>query len=706
MARKDPKITGKIKARKEKWDKYWRINRTQYHEWVGFVMGDQWREDESKLFERYNKIPLTFNKLGALMNHMLGDQMQNTPGLQIYPDDNVPVKTAEVRAAIVKNIALDSDSKTVYQTAYWQAIVGGYGAYRIGTEYRNKRSFEQNIKVYEFTDPTKCYWDIGAKNKCKTDGMASGFSERMSRKMFRGIYGKKLEQQIGNSADTDDTNSISVLDDDDSITLIYDYERVYDTEMIYQLSDENNTIIEAEEYSSLEDVEIDGDKFLIYNGEPVTVLNKRSVPKYKIKHRVIAGEFILEEEDFPSEQLPIIFVDQKSYFDKRGTQICRPFFQDVKDAQRFLNYLATQQAYLLKVSRYDQFMAPRSAVKNPDTQQIWRDPSVQQGALIYDQSPDGAKPEQLKPPELAMSLLQQYERCLMDIQTGSGIYNAQLGEQGNETAGIAIAQRKRSGSYNTYVPKNSLNIAIACGAQIMNEMIPKVYDTQRMMMLAMPDAENQPTEINKPVDAYGMQMENDMSEGEYKIRLLPGESYEGQKAEALESLQMVLAADKSGQTFPMIADLYVENLPLSNHLELRNRLRTMVPPEIIEAGKTGKPLPPKQPQPSPEQEMIEIKKQELQMKAQAAQQEYQQKAQELQLKQAEIQRKGLEMHQDVTMAWEKMEAEKEEAAAKLQESILRYQAEMERLQGDKDIAHANNLVKILTHHPREPKARE
>ncbi|PWU07228.1 MAG: hypothetical protein C5B43_00610, partial [Verrucomicrobia bacterium] len=85
--RHDPQLCSSIRDRIDKWDKYWAINRSLYYEWVDFVMGDQWREDESKLFERYNKIPLMFNKLGVLMNHLLGDQMANTPSLQVMPDE-------------------------------------------------------------------------------------------------------------------------------------------------------------------------------------------------------------------------------------------------------------------------------------------------------------------------------------------------------------------------------------------------------------------------------------------------------------------------------------------------------------------------------------------------------------------------------------------------------------------------------------------
>src|SRR5689334_7224209 len=123
MAREDRKRAEKIRADVKKWDDYWKFNTDQYHKYNAFVMGDQWTEEESKLFERYNKIPLTFNKLAPLINHIVGEQRQNTPNLQVTPDENTPEQTAEVREALVKNISFDSDSKVVYQTVFQQFLI-------------------------------------------------------------------------------------------------------------------------------------------------------------------------------------------------------------------------------------------------------------------------------------------------------------------------------------------------------------------------------------------------------------------------------------------------------------------------------------------------------------------------------------------------------------------------------------------------------
>ncbi len=706
MAKKDPKFAQELSQWIKKWDDYWRLNREQYYEFMDFVMGDMWKEDESKVFTRYDKIPLTANKLAPLVGWMIGEQQRNTPMLQVVPDENVPQETVEVREALVKNIVFNPASELAYQTAFQSAVIGGFGAFGVTTEYDDYMSMEQIINNYEIKDPCKAYWDISAKNPSKTDSARSGVRTRISRTAFRGEYGDKLERSIPSTSYSDDTSLMS-FNDDDSIIIIDDYELKYKAFTIYKLS--NGEVITQKQMDALDRVDIEGHEVLIMNEQLVEVLDERETFEYRVVHTKVAGDYILEKEDFPAKQSPIIFVDQNSYWDKNGKQVCRPFFKDAKDSQRFLNYLTTQIAYLIKISRYDQFIASKANIKSADTQAAWRDPFTVQGTLFYDESPNGNKPERLSPPELSQSLSIQYERALQDIQTSTGIYATQLGEQGNETSGRAVDKRTRQSSHNTNVPYNSLKRAITCNGEIINEMIPIVYDTERKMMLKMQDQMTKAVTINQQMDEYGGGIKNDMTQGRFKIRLLPGPSHEGQKEQALESFQMVLQANP--QLFSLIADLYAENLPLANNIELRNRLKTIVPPEIIEAGKTGKPLPPKQEGPPPDlmikmQEM-ELQKQVLQMQMQEAQQRAQEKQHELTLKQHELEVKVGHDKQRVEMEWHKIEALKLEAAAKLEEQEMRFRAEMARISQDADISHANNLTKLLiAQHKPETKPKE
>jgi hypothetical protein len=422
------------------------------------------------------------------------------------------------------------------------------------------------------------------------------------------------------------------------------------------------------------------------NGEMVRIEDKRPSKKHKIIHYKIAGDYELDRTEFPSEQLPLVFVDNNSYYDKAGKQICRSFFGDAKDTQRYINYLRTQSAYILKISRYDQWIGSKKNVASPDTSRNWRDPNNTQGMLTYDESPSGAKPEQIRPPELSASLFQQYQLAIEDLYTSTGLYPARMGNNGDEASGVAIDARTRQGSYTTYVFFNSINRAIATGGAIVNEMIPRVYDTERVLALMTPDEGMKNITINQQRDEYGEQVENDIRKGTYEVRLKPGPSYEGQKEQALQSLREVLQADPTA--FNLIADLYADNLPLMNTIEIKNRLKTRVPPQIIEAGKTGKM--PAQEGPTPEQQALQLQQQQIQMEAQFKQKQLQFKEQELQLK-------AQQMQVELEIEREKLQAEKIAVMGEIEESKMRYMAETQRTESDAAIAHADNLVKILTH---------
>lgn len=689
MPRRDPELCAEFRKYVENWRKYFRDNIQQYHDYHNFVLGSQWEDDEEQLLKNYNKVPMQFNKIAPLMNHLLGEQRMNTPNLQATPDEEIiDPNIVNIRQALIKEISLNSQAKVHYQTAFQQAGIGGFGAYRIGCPYINDKSFNQLPAIQGIRDATRCFWDVGAETVNKTDGMQCGIYSRLSRRLFRSKYGKKLEGSIPPTVTETEEESTASFKwcDDESITIGEIFIRELVPGTLYELS--TGDCVNDEVFNQLETMSVPNEympekqnEYLIYNGIPCTVNRKRKITSYSIKHYKWAGDYILDETDFPSQQLPIIFVDQNSYFDKTGKQVCRPFVKDARDAQIFINYLGTQIAYLIKISRYDQYMMSRANVKSPKTELIWKNPSVVQGALLYDVDREsGSKPEQLKPPELPMTLIQQYERACNDIQSSTGIYDSRVGEQGNEISGAAVDARTRQGSYNTYIVFDSINRAIAVGGEIINEMIPRVIDTERKMTLDMPEIGPRPVILNQQADEYGTTVLNDMTKGEFKVRLMPGPSYEGQKAEALQAMGLLLQANP--QIFTLIADLYAQNLPVPNVVELVNRLRTMVPPEIIEAGKSGKPLQQKNQPPPPE---IMIKLKELAIKEK-----------ELQMKQQELQQKAQRDGIDLQLEIQKAENERLAIAAEVQDQILRYQAETHRTETDAQIAHAQNIVEILT----------
>lgn len=734
--KKNPSIANRARTRCESWRTYFSKNIEQYHFMLNFVLSQQWTEDEEQeMIKTFKKYPLTANKLATMANTLLGEQQQNTPQLQVVPLSTCDEQVAEIRELIVKDIVLSQTSKDAYQVAAMQACLGGFSAYMWDTEYVHHDSFDLDIVCRSFKDATRVFFDKSAELIDKTDGQFCGFISHMTPEKFKSLFGvsafdKVFEFSNPNMTEVEVAAAVDTTGmgfnwiDNNYITIIDYFERKYHNVTLYKMSngrvlnqDELDEMIESSQAIVMQQIEQpqnpemgamgqmgeDGmenmqppqpqmpqgeqgeqgeDEELITlfdNGKSVRIEDKRTVKRARIKRYKIAGEYVLEETEFPSESLPIVFVDNNSYYDKSGSQMCRSFFGDCTDTQRYINYLRTQSAYILKVSRYDQWIGSKKNVASGSTQEQWRNPQSFQGMLTYDESPTGMKPEQIRPPELSQSLYQQYQLAIEDLYTSTGLYPTRLGAQGSEVSGAAIDARTRQGSYPTYVFFNSINRAIAAGGKVVNEMIPRVYDTQRVLTLMTPDRGLQPVTINQPEDNYGSRIKNDMTRGTYQVRLLPGASFEGQKQEALTSLREIIQVDP--QAFNLIADLYAENLPLANTIEIKNRLKTLVPPEIVQAGKSGE-MPPKNNQPNPEE-------QAQQLQAQLKQAELKLKEQELQIKQQEI-------ITDAQMKLRELENDRLESAAELKESELRYMAETQRTQSDINIAHADNLVKLLT----------
>lgn len=720
MAKKSESIPKDARMACEKWRTYFKINIDEYHRMHNFVLGRQWDNDEEDMLKSFKKVPLQFNKLRTLANTLLGEQQQNTPQLEVNPQSDCDEETAQIRQIITKDIMLSTNAKRVYQSAAHQAIVGGFGAFCLGTKYKNETSFEQDVIYYSLKDATRAYWDMSAEHPNKIDGMYCGYLSRMSRTKFREIYGEDVEEDIlkesGVTATKEEialavqpntsTGDVFNWADDEGITINHFYKRKYVNQEIYKLSngrgvtrEELEEIIEnsrnriAQEIQmtpeqeglmpqpDAEYVESEEDIMTLYDGDEIVRIEEKKTEKIsQMIYYQIAGDYILDETEFPSKDCPVIFMDQHSYYDKSGKQICNSFLIDAVDAQRYINYLGTQAAFILKISRYDQFIGAKGNVKSLDTQQNWKDPSSVKGLLTYDETPSGNKPEQLRPPELSASLMQQYQRAIEDLYTSTGLYPTRLGQEGTEVSGKAIDARTRQGSYPTYVVFNSINEAITAGGIVLNQMIPRVYDTERVISLMTPDKGRQNIRINQQMDEYGEKIKNDLKKGEFEVMLIAGPSYEGQKAEALQSLNMILQANPS--LLNLIADLYAENLPLTNTIEIKNRLKTIVPPEILEAGKTGQ-MPEESAQPNAQdaaamaevkfkQEKIELEKQKLQLEMQEAQLKTEQVQMELEMKRLEI-------------------------AGEIEAQKLRYLAETDRTRSDNAIAHADNLMKLLTH---------
>jgi hypothetical protein len=212
-------------------------------------------------------------------------------------------------------------------------------------------------------------------------------------------------------------------------------------------------------------------------------------------------------------------------------------------------------------------------------------------------------------------------------------------------------------------------------------MIPKVYDTERILRIKNEDGSGDFVEINKVIydEESGKDVViHDMAMGKYDVTVTTGSSYATKRIETADSmLQFMTAVPQAAQ---VAADLVAENMDFNNSEAIAGRLKKMLPPNLLtpeEQEEITKNTPPQEaPPPSPEQIKAESDMQMAQLDMQMKQQEqdFQLKMEQLKLQTAELnlRAKEVEAGQKIKEGNERdLEDSKESMAKEIAEKIQR-----------------------------------
>ena len=175
---------------------------------------------------------------------------------------------------------------------------------------------------------------------------------------------------------------------------------------------------------------------------------------------------------------------------------------------------------------------------------------------------------------------QEAEVSRQDMNTTTGIYPSALGQKSNETSGRAITARQRESDTGSFVFIDNFNQSIRRTGQILLDLIPKVYDSERIIRVRGNDETQQFVPVNKTVmGEMGQEIViNDLSTGRFDVRIKTGPSYSTSREEAKEQLGQLLQGNP--QLMTIIGDLYFENLDFMGADKIAERLKKMLPPGL------------------------------------------------------------------------------------------------------------------------------
>jgi hypothetical protein len=202
-------------------------------------------------------------------------------------------------------------------------------------------------------------------------------------------------------------------------------------------------------------------------------------------------------------------------------------------------------------------------------------------------------PQRAAPPLPQTGLIQAKMGASDDIKSTTGQYDSSLGATSNERSGRAILAREKQGDTGTYHYVDNLARAIRHITRQLVDMIPKIYDTERIARIVGLDGEvdmvkinpQQPNPVNEIRDMNtGIVIEKiyNPGVGRYDVVVTTGPSYMTKRQEAMDAMSQILQGNP--QLWSVAGDLFVKNMDWPGSEELAARLAKTIDPKLLEDG--------------------------------------------------------------------------------------------------------------------------
>jgi hypothetical protein len=246
-------------------------------------------------------------------------------------------------------------------------------------------------------------------------------------------------------------------------------------------------------------------------------------------------------------------------------------------------------------------------------------------------------PQRLQPEPPPAGVMAAMQGMNADLQAVVGIFDPSQLPTGMMTGKAMQGQQSQVDMTNFHYYDN-LTRSIRHTGRIILDLIPKIYDRERVMRIIGEDGKPEMVTLNQPSqDEEGVsKILNDVTVGEYDIVMEVGPGYNSKRQEAVDSMVQMLSVDP--QLMQQAGDLIFRNMDFPGAEIIADRLAAANPMAQID---DKSPVPPQvQMQLAQSKQMIQQLQQQLQ--AEEMDKKYRATVQQ-QVQQAETERKKMEL---------------------------------------------------------------
>lgn len=524
-----------------------------------------------------------FNELRVKALRVINDMRANRPQGKVRAVEDGDKATADTREGLIRNIWSVSSGDNVTDYAADFQVSGGMGAWRVETYFDDDSGWTQDIRARAFANPFCLWGDPAAKDPLKLDADDWIVSERISKKSYKARWPDAEVVSIDDDTSFDDDDSDWYETADDGLVRICEYWYKEPVTRTLALLTDGATI----EVDKAGKPVGDG---LIPDG--VTVKRTRSVKSHKIMMCITSGSAVLEPPtEWPGKYFPFIQVyGEWRVIDGKVTWHGLTRFS--KDSQRLTNVTMTAIAESVMSAPLSHFWAtPKQAEGHLEAWKLAHKKLIPYLPYNVDEKAPGP-PTRMGAADVPVALMEM-RGIAADLMKGtSGIYDASVGAQSNETSGRAINARTRQGEIATFNFSDNMAKGVQHTWKILDDLIGKVYTGERSVRILGVDGSEKYVKVNSVVTGPDgvAKKENDLSKGKFDVTYTVGPSFSTQRQEATEMYSQL------GQAVPAVwtvaGDLIFKSMDLPYADQIAERLKLLLPEPIQKQMQSGAKIPP------------------------------------------------------------------------------------------------------------------
>ena len=526
------------------------------------LAGAQW---EGPLWDQYENRPkFEVNKIHMAVIRIINEYRNNRVSVDFISKDGKPDdKMAETLDGLYRADEQDSVASEAYDNAFEEAVGGGFGAWRLRTEYEDDEDDEnekQRIRIEPIFDAdSSVYFDLQSKRQDKSDSRYCFVVTAMTRDAYKESYSDdpttwpKIVHQYEFDWCTPD------------VVFVAEYYKVEETTELVRIF---KTIDGQEERYRKSDFEADESLEETLAAIGTIEVRQKRVKRRRVRKYIMSGGRVLEDLGYIAGKcIPVVPVYGKRWF-VDNVERCMGHVRLAKDAQRLRNMQLSKLGEIAALSSVEKpILTPEQVAGH---QLMWAEDNIKDYPYLLinpimaaDGSTQVTGPvaytkSAIIPPALA-GIITVTEQDMRDVLGNQ----EQADKIVSNISGKAVEMIQNRLDMQTFIYMSNFGKAMKRCGEIWLSMAQDVYvEEGRTMKTVNANGDVGMVEMMQPaINENGeMYAENDLSQARFDIDVEVGPTSQSRKAATVRALTGMLAITSDPETQQVLQAMAMMNM--------------------------------------------------------------------------------------------------------------------------------------------------